>query len=74
MTSMGQRVDGCKLKDTNAERIEQEKNPQDNAGLLSFAFFWLLKSKFVFAAASASLELYYQVVAPSPHSRPQEGP
>ena len=74
LTSMGHQVDGCKLKNTNAERVEQGKNPQDDAGLLSFAFFWSLKSKVVSATVSASLELYSQVVAPSPHSRPQEGP
>lgn len=44
---VGEQVEGCKLKDTiGGERVQQEKNPQDDAGFLSFAFFWLLKSKF----------------------------
>ena len=44
---VGEQVEGCKLKDTTGgERVQQEKNPQDDAGFLSFAFFWLLKSKF----------------------------
>ena len=46
---VGEQVEGCKLKDTiGGERVQQEKNPQDDAGLLSFAFFWLIKSKFCF--------------------------
>ena len=48
VSMVDERVDGCKLKDTNCERVEQEKNPQDDAGLLSFAFFWLMKTKFCF--------------------------
>ena len=43
-TSMGQHtIEEHKLKENhcNVERLEQEENPQDNAGLLSFAFFWL---------------------------------
>ena len=47
LTSMCQQVEECKLKNSNGERVEQEKNPQDNAGLLSFAFFWLSKFKII---------------------------
>ena len=38
-----EQVDECNLRkkpNGDRERIEQEKNPQDDAGLLSFAFFW----------------------------------
>ena len=51
VSMVGEQVDECNLKKKKpigeGERVEQEKNPQDDAGLLSFAFFWCVELRHI---------------------------